>query len=404
MRQSVEATRNNPAVQAAQAAMAERPGQGQGQGQGPGQGLGPRSASGRRAALSGADQGTMAVQSRQILEEMSKHAWWRAGQVCYFCMGQRVAKRATEKPRRESVTANASSGATPGGEGGPAGASRAVSPTAEQDELTPLSHMHHRYVDCPKRRAAGEKEHTAEAITLALASIGSERAELHAQLAVFKPLAELAAAAKLDLARCEGQIALLNQLTPGYDADAKDTIAPPPPADKYLFYGPLYYKAYAAAFRSQHAYIGKAIAEAVRLPHNLGPAPTCWGQLKGIYASSARTEALRSHVTEHHVRDQAREINLQLSGIGAAPQLLWLTLSALRCPLPPLWQQTGPTLFVHLTTGEHRQNHPLTPVFRETVRQLAHVAQPKALASQAQVDSLGWLLFADKHGTPFVYN
>ena len=81
MRQSVEATRNNPAVQAAQAAMAERPGQGQGQGQGPGQGLGPRSASGRRAALSGADQGTMAVQSRQILEEMSKHAWWRAGQV-----------------------------------------------------------------------------------------------------------------------------------------------------------------------------------------------------------------------------------------------------------------------------------------------------------------------------------
>ena len=144
MRQSVEATRNNPAVQAAQAAMAERPGQGQGQGQGPGQGLGPRSASGRRAALSGADQGTMAVQSRQILEEMSKHAWWRAGQVCYFCMGQRVAKRATEKPRRESVTANASSGATPGGEGGPAGASRAVSPTAEQDELTPLSHMHHR--------------------------------------------------------------------------------------------------------------------------------------------------------------------------------------------------------------------------------------------------------------------
>ena len=107
MRQSVEATRNNPAVQAAQAAMAERPGQGQGQGQGPGQGLGPRSASGRRAALSGADQGTMAVQSRQILEEMSKHAWWRAGQVCYFCMGQRVAKRATEKPRRESVTANA---------------------------------------------------------------------------------------------------------------------------------------------------------------------------------------------------------------------------------------------------------------------------------------------------------
>ena len=104
------------------------------------------------------------------------------------------------------------------------------------------------------------------------------------------------------------------------------------------------------------------------------------------------------------MRDQAREINLQLSGIGAAPQLLWLTLSALRCPLPPLWQQTGPTLFVHLTTGEHRQNHPLTPVFRETVRQLAHVAQPKALASQAQVDSLGWLLFADKHGAPFVYN
>ena len=74
-------------------------------------------------------------------------------------------------------------------------------------------------------------------------------------------------------------------------------------------------------------------------------------------------------MTEHHVRDQAREINLQLSGIGAAPQLLWLTLSALRCPLPPLWQQTGPTLFVHLTTGEHRQNHPLTPVFRETARQ-----------------------------------
>ena len=47
--------------------------------------------------------------------------------------------------------------------------------------------------------------------------------------------------------------------------------------------------------------------QAVRLPHHLGPAPTCWGQLKGIYASSARTEALRSHVTEHHVREQARE-------------------------------------------------------------------------------------------------
>ena len=143
--------------------------------------------------------------------------------------------------------------------------------------------------------------------------------------------------------------------------------------------------------------------QAVRLPHHLGPAPTCWGQLKGIYASSARTEALRSHVTEHHVRDQAREINLQLSGIGAAPQLLWLTLSALRCPLPPLWQQTGPTLFVHLTSGEHRQNHPLTGVFRETVRSLCDLT-PKALVSQAQVDSLGWLLFADKHGAPYFYN
>ena len=76
--------------------------------------------------------------------------------------------------------------------------------------------------------------------------------------------------------------------------------------------------------------------------------------------------------------NQAREINLQLSGIGAAPQLLWLTLSALRCPLPPLWQQTGPTLFVHLTTGEHRQNHPLTPVFRETAR-LRTLTLPPAL-------------------------
>ena len=52
---------------------------------------------------------------------------------------------------------------------------------------------------------------------------------------------------------------------------------------------------------------------------------------------------------------------------------------------------------MHLTTGEHRQNHPLTNVFRETVRELCDLT-PKALVSQAQVDSLGWLLFADKHG------
>ena len=88
---------------------------------------------------------------------------------------------------------------------------------------------------------------------------------------------------------------------------------------------------------------------------------------------------------------QAREINLQLSGIGAAPQLLWLTLTALRCPLPPLWQQRGATLYVHLTTGENRQNHPLTNVFRETVRSLCDLT-PKALASQGLVDSLGWLV------------
>ena len=37
------------------------------------------------------------------------------------------------------------------------------------------------------------------------------------------------------------------------------------------------------------------------------------------------------------------------------------------------------------------------------MRQLSDVT-PKALASQAQVDSLGWLLFADKHGAPYVYN
>ena len=154
------------------------------------------------------------------------------------------------------------------GDGGPTGASRAVSPTAEHEELTPLSHMHHRYVDCPKRRAAGEKEHTVESVALALTAISGERAELHAQLAVFAPLAELAAAAKLDLARCEGQIALLAQLTSGYDAppEGVDAVAPPPPpADKYLFYGPLYYKAYTAAFRQQHAYIGKAIAQAATL-------------------------------------------------------------------------------------------------------------------------------------------
>ena len=88
---------------------------------------------------------------------------------------------------------------------------------------------------------------------------------------------------------------------------------------------------------------------------------------------------------------QAREINLQLSGIGAAPQLPWLTLTALRCPLPPLWQQRGATLYVHLTTGENRQNHPLTNVFRETVRSLCDLT-PKALASQGLVDSLGWLV------------
>tara|TARA_B100000795_G_scaffold249893_1_gene217714 strand:- start:1558 stop:2040 length:483 start_codon:yes stop_codon:yes gene_type:complete len=153
-----------------------------------------------------------------------------------------------------------------GGAAGTTGASRAGSPTAEHEELTPLSHMHHRYVDCLKRRAAGEKEHTVESIALALAAIESERTELHAQLAVFAPLAELAAAAKLDLARCEGQIGLLGQLTAGYDAPPEGTVdsiaPPPPPADKYLFYGPLYYKAYTAAFRQQHAYIGKAIAEA----------------------------------------------------------------------------------------------------------------------------------------------
>jgi hypothetical protein len=263
MRQSVEATRNNPAVQAAQAAMggvvAQAQGQGKGQGQGQGA-LGHRSPSGRRSALNGADGGTMAIQSRQILEEMSKHAWWGAGQVCYFCMGQRLAKRGPEKPRAASAASNGS------GDGGPTEkVSRAGSPTAEHDELTPLSHMHHRYVDCPKRRAAGEKEHTVESIALALAAIGAERAELHAQLAVFAPLAELAAAAKLDLARCEGQIALLGQLTSGYDEPEGVDDIPPPPADKYLFYGPLYYKAYHAAFRKNHAYIGKAIAQAATL-------------------------------------------------------------------------------------------------------------------------------------------
>ena len=108
-------------------------------------------------------------------------------------------------------------------------------------------------------------------------------------------------------------------------------------------------------------------------------------------------------VSEHHVRDQAREINLQLSGIGAAPQLLWLAIHALRCPLPPLWEQKGPQRFVHATSGEHRQNHPLTGVFREAVRSMQYT-QPKALVSQGQVDSLGWLLFADKHGAPYVYN
>ena len=83
--------------------------QGLGQGQGQGQGaLGHRSATGRRAALNGSDGGTMAVQSRQILEEMGKHAWWRAGQVCYFCMGQRSAKRGTEKPRAASAASNGS--------------------------------------------------------------------------------------------------------------------------------------------------------------------------------------------------------------------------------------------------------------------------------------------------------
>ena len=333
MRQSIEATRSNPAVQAA---MIDRPSQGQGHGQGspllsP---LGHRSATGRRNAINESNGSTLALQSRQIREEMSRHAWWRAGQVrahacgtppplhtgphratsqpsmlclqvCYFCMGQRSApqKRVGQptSPRAASAASAASAAASS------AAGSRAGSPTAEHDELTPLSHMHHRYVDCPKRRAAGEKEYTAEAISLALAAIDAERRARQRDLAVFAPLAELAAGAKQALAKVEGQMRLLDQLT----AEPPE-LAPAPPEDTYLFYGPLYYKSYHAAFRQQHALLGKAIAQAVRLPHALGPAPTCWGQLKGIYASSARTEALRSHVTEHHVREQAREIATSL--------------------------------------------------------------------------------------------
>ena len=353
-----------------------------------------------------------------MLEEMEKHDWWNAGQVCYHCMGQRM--NSGRGGRNAAIDAPPPPPQQPPSPVSPTSAAAAAAAALGSEELTPLAHMHHRYVDCKRRKAAGEREYTADAVGLALAKVSRERDEAKAELARLEPVRRAFVEAREMLARIDGQLSLLRQLDPanatpqahderggggggGGEGGGGSVRAPDEPC---VFYGPLYFRSYDAAWRRQHAKLARDIATACALPHALpSNVANCWGQLKGIYASLPRRHALLEPVAQQDVRDQAREINLQLSGIGAAPHLLWFALSALRCPLPPLWQQRGGNEFVHIVTGEVRHNHPLTDVFRESVRSLADShATPKALQSQAAVDSLGWLLFADKDGAPYYYN
>ena len=70
-----------------------------------------------------------------------------------------------------------------------------------------------------------------------------------------------------------------------------------------------------------------------------------------------------------------------------------------------MWTESGDAdePFVFAPTGEASAHHPLTPAYQQLVRAFGQ-KQPKALIAQAQVDTLGWMLFVASDDKPFFYN
>ena len=330
--------------------------------------------------------------------------WWARGRVCYHCASARVRMADSEK--------------------------------------LPRAPLEHRFVDCPKRRAAAELEYMPGAIALACKELSDEQEEISREAGYLRPVFEEYRAVRAELYVLEGRLQLISAV----EAVKHASLVPPPrPPGRQVFLGPLQWIQTQQAVLARHAVLARVLGGAVEDASTLGD--SYWRQLKGVSELGPPTIRTRSpispdevrlrssstcaHPTPPHpipphpipphpipshpnpplplpspshpqVRLQALELNLPLMENAATGQLLWLALDALVAPLPKAWRQEGRS-YVHNDTGEVSGTHPLIEPFRALVRGLS-TRTPAALQPLAQVDSLAWMLFTGSDGVPFYHN
>ena len=200
-------------------------------------------------------------------------AWWTRGKICLYCVNQ---------------------------------GAHAPSPK-----------LHHRYIDCELRKAAGEKEYSKGAAERAVAVLRQRRDELAAEAERLRPMASRVRDARLRMAVLEGQIQLMNSIqTSKYSTDRRAT----PPAELQVFHGPLYWTHIQAALRGRSDHMASLVSEVTRVRSCSPSTSVYWERLKGMLALQRMPPPPAKPIGPEDVRNVAVDLHI-LTGQN---HLLWL--------------------------------------------------------------------------------